>query len=287
MKMGTSTAAIATVAGGASALRQELSARNQEYARKHALPHCLSYGAMPVVCYEPEGERHGNFIDASYRAIVADPEWALRLQKAHAQARTSLPRNGRVWRELDSSNSSDALLMNIFCYPRGMASGRLSALLGVAPDARPKFGVRARVPLANGKSDRTEIDMALGELLVEAKLTEADFQTCERGIVEGYRDFAEVFDRRALPRAGDRYLGYQLIRNVLAAHAGGCAFTVLCDARREDLREQWYAVLRCVKPLELRVRMKIFTWQEVARAVPRPLQIFLEEKYGISAGKDL
>jgi hypothetical protein len=38
-------------------------------------------------------------------------------------------------------------------------------------------------------------------LLVEAKLTEADFQTREAAIVEGYRDFEDVFDKELLPRA--------------------------------------------------------------------------------------
>ena len=268
-------------AGHAASLRRELSARNQEFARKYALPHCLTVGDVPAVCYEASEGRHGNFIAASYRAIIADPEWRLRLAKTYAQARTALPRDGRLWRELDSSSSSDALLMNIFCYPRVLASAGLRALLGLPDLPPPRFGVRARVPLAGGRVDRTEIDMRLGDLLVEAKLTESDFQSRDRAAVESYRDFASVFERRELPRHQERYCGYQLIRNVLAAHASANAFTVLCDERRADLREQWYAVLRCVKPVELRVRLKMFTWQEVARFVPRPLQRFLEEKYGI------
>ncbi len=40
----------------------------------------------------------------------------------------------------------------------------------------------------------------MGSLLVEAKLTEGDFQTREARIVEAYRDFDEVFDRELLPR---------------------------------------------------------------------------------------
>src|SRR5687768_2051039 len=190
--------------GLAAAVRRELSVRNQAYAHNHALPHCLTYGEMPVVCYEPDGDRHGNFIAPSYRAILADPAWAARLLKTHAQARSSLPRNGRRWRELDSSNSSDALLMNIFCYPRVFTGGRLATLLGVAENARPRFGVRARVPLANGRADRTEIDMQLGDLLVEAKLTEPDFQSRDRAVVESYRDFTAVFERSVLSRDGDR-----------------------------------------------------------------------------------
>ena len=78
-----------------------------------------------------------------------------------------------------------------------------------------------------------------------------------------------------------RYRGYQLIRNVLAAQALECSFCVLLDARRPDLREQWYAVMRCVRPPELRVRCKVLTWQELKGVLPRKLQSFLKEKYGI------
>jgi hypothetical protein len=99
-------------------LRRELSARNQAYARQHSLPHCLSYGELPVVVYEPYEAAHGNFLPETYAAILANATWRKRLEKPHSQARTSLPRNDRGrWCELDSSNSSDALLMNVFCYP--------------------------------------------------------------------------------------------------------------------------------------------------------------------------
>jgi hypothetical protein len=42
--------------------------------------------------------------------------------------------------------------------------------------------------------------MRWGSLLVEAKLTEGDFQTRASTIVEGYRDFDAVFERELLPR---------------------------------------------------------------------------------------
>ena len=64
---------------------------------------------------------------------------------------------------------------------------------------QPIFGWKARVPLASGRFDRTEVDMRLGSLLVEAKLTETNFQTREARIVESYRDFDTVFDRELLP----------------------------------------------------------------------------------------
>ena len=100
----------------ASRLRHELGLRNREYARGRL--HVESYGGQPVIVYAPEGERHGNFFDASYAAIAARPEWMRRFNKIHAQGR-ALPKPtsdpARRWRELDSSMSSDALLMNVFC----------------------------------------------------------------------------------------------------------------------------------------------------------------------------
>jgi hypothetical protein len=102
--------------------------------------------------------------------------------------------------------------------------------------------------------------------------------------VEAYRDFAEVFEHRNLPHDGCRYLSYQLIRNVLAAHHGHCSFCVMLDARRPDLREAWFAVMSCIRIIDLRLRCKVLTWQELAEVLPAKLQRFLQEKYGIAAG---
>jgi hypothetical protein len=269
--------------GFGTRLREELSFRAREFAIRRKLASCESYGQAPVVCYEPshDGLAHGNFHPQSYAAILKNPEWSKRLHKVHTQARSSLPRRDRRWRELDSCNSSDALLMNIFCHPGTLRERRPSDLLGVERGARPVFGYRARVPFASGRADRTEVDMRLGDLLVEAKLTESDFQSREAEAVEAYRDLHGVFDVRNLPLEGGRYLGYQLIRNVLAAYAGACSFCVMADERRPDLREAWYAIMRSVRSGEMRVRCKMITWQELAEVVPMKLQNFLEEKYGI------
>lgn len=272
-----------TVMGSSAALlRQELCARNQEYARKHSLPHCLSYGEVAVVVYEPFDGGHGNFLPETYAAIVADQQWRRRLDKRHSQARTALPRNDRgFWCELDSCNSSDALLMNVFCHPDALSDGRLLGMLNISPEAAPEFGYRPGIPLTGSKADRTEIDMRLGDLFIESKLTEFDFQSKSRDVVNSYRDFAEVFDRRALPQTRTHYLSYQLIRNVLAAYLTGNRFCVLADQRRPDLIEAWYAVMRCVKTLDLRLRCNVLTWQELAHGLPKRLQEFLAEKYGI------
>jgi hypothetical protein len=269
----------------ASQLRLELSLRNQAFALERRLLHVESYGGMPVTVYEPHPtrRRHGNFFDESYAAMLAVPEWCKRMEKVHTSARSTLPKRGRGWKELDSSMSSDALLMNIFCCPHVADDSRLLGLLSVDAAVRPEFGWRAKVPLKKGQADRTEVDMKLGDMLFEAKLTEADFQSAESSMLRGYRDFAEVFEVEELPRTGEQLVTYQLIRNVLAAHASHCGFCVLVDARRPDLIESWYAVLRCIRPVDLRVRCKILTWQELCMVLPEPLVEFLDAKYGIVA----
>src|SRR5216684_2282780 len=109
--------------------------------------------------------------------------------------------------------------MNIFCYPGVTKRRELSLLLGTEMGDLPEFGFKPRVPLTSGHVERTEIDMKLGSILFEAKLTEADFQSQNPALVEGYRDLDAVFEVDDLPRRGQKYVSYQLLRNVLAAHS--------------------------------------------------------------------
>ena len=134
----------------ASELRRELGLRNQRWARGR--PHVESYGSPPVIVYAPEyltdeelsvlpareSVRHGNFFEAAYAAIVARPDWMRRFDKIHAQGR-ALPRaeSGRKWRELDSSMSSDALLMNVFCSPGVAEALAVRRTLGIDGDVPP------------------------------------------------------------------------------------------------------------------------------------------------------
>jgi hypothetical protein len=266
----------------AARLRRELILRNHEYAKAYGLSHALSRGGQPVVCYEPAGEVHGNFHPAAYAAILDNSEWMKRLAKAHTSKRSALPPNERgFWAELDSCNSSDALLMNIFCFPGVLESAPVRNLLALNESAVPQFGWKARVPLENGKFDRTEVDMLISDLMVEAKLTESDFQTKSKDVLRRYRDFAKVFALSKLPQTRDTYQGYQLIRNVLAAYANDFSFCVLLDERRPDLIEMWYAVMQAVKPHALRLRAKVLTYQELLPVLPVELQEFLGQKYGI------
>jgi hypothetical protein len=241
-----------------SALRQELIVRNSAYAAHHFLPHVTSYGELPVIVYQQSecGQHHGNFISASFRAILRRPLWRKRLEKVHSQGRRSLPARNDLWRELDSSLSSDALLMNIFCYPCVIRRREVSSILGLETWDFPEFGFMPRVPLISEAVERTEIDMKLGTMLFEAKLTEADFQIQRAELIEGYRDFKEVFECRQLPRAMRKYRSYQLIRNILAAHALNLDFCTLLDDRRPDLLEDWYSVVRCVRSATLRAQVQ-------------------------------
>jgi hypothetical protein len=268
----------------AAGLRRELSARN--LARAETVAHEATYGHVPSVLYaEDEAGGHGNFLAASYKRICADPQWRLRLEKSYT-ANARVPRAGdRRRKELDCCASSDALLMNIFCYPRVMARPEVCALLGVEAGLRPEFGVRAMLPMRRGEVDRTELDMRVGGLLFEAKLTETGFQTASMERVMRYEGVAEIFDVEELPRAGERVVGYQLVRGVLAAQACGGRFVLLCDGRRADLQEMWFRVMRTVRSFDLRSRMGVLSWQEVAGSLPPVLRRFLAEKYGIVAGR--
>jgi hypothetical protein len=265
----------------AGALRRELSIRGQQIAVATGSLHELTAAEAPSVIFgHSEDHRHGNFYPASYRNICANPEWARRLAKVHTGSRRASPRAGWQWKELDCANSSDALLMNIFCCRRRVANRTLCSMLGVPSGLMPQFGFRPKIPLRSGKTDRTEIDMKLGDLMVEAKLTEGDFQTAPAKMIERYQDLNEVFDPGEVLMS-DVVRNYQLIRGVLAASVTGGSFCVLCDARRPDLIEDWYAVMRAVRSCVLRCRLQLLTWQELAGVIPASLRKFLALKYGI------
>ena len=194
----------------------------------------------------------------------------------------------RAWCELDAATSSDALLMNIFCYPRVLAEARLPALLGISRGCEAQFGYRPELPLVVGRrgkalKDRSEIDMRLGPLLVEAKLTEADFQFAPLRLLERYPAFDEVFERDCLEVTARGVRSYQLLRGVLIARALDYGFCVIVDGRRPELAEAWFGVIRAVREVELRTRLRLLTWQEIAMTLPEPLRAFLAGKYGIES----
>lgn len=263
----------------AAALRAEISARNQ--ARAPQFPHELTWSASPSVLYAESAGLHGNFLPASWKRIGANPAWRKRLAKSYTASRF-VPRAGDRRRfELDCAASSDALLMNIFCYPKVLHRPALCALLGIEPGFEPDFGFRPPIRRLNGHIDRTEIDMRLGRLLIEAKLTESDFQTAPLRRLADYPQLADVIDVERLPVTNGHVHSWQLIRGVLAAHATDSSFLVVSDRRRPDLIDRWFAVIGAVSSSALRTRLGLLTWQEIAATLPARLQHFLDEKYGI------
>lgn len=212
----------------AAQLRRDLNHRAYQFARTQGLLHDISTGSSPSVLFgRDEHGRHGNFHPAAYTHICAHPDWVRRLSKVHTASRRSRARHDWHWMELDSAASSDALLMNIFCHPEVFDGTHLAApvaaLLNVDPASKPCFGAHPGVPLRatlkprNKKSaprealDRTEIDLTLGNLFLEAKLTESDFQLAAPALIERYRDLETVFDSDRLPR---KVLGH-ISRNFL------------------------------------------------------------------------
>jgi hypothetical protein len=339
----------APIPWSASLLRRDLNARAQHLALTRNLLHEQTTGSEPSILFGHEEKvgqsHHGNFHPASYAAICANPAWSRRLAKAHTAYRRVRARADWQWKELDCANSSDALLMNIFCHPAVFSNDQLNPavanLLGVPTKTQPNFGTCPGVPLKKSPAsrkktthptrqqtsafalfsdasilppssrpdeehslkDRTEIDLQLGKLFVEAKLTESNFQTASPRLIERYRDLETIF---AVERLHSKILtppthpssepvspaptsahsrtviqGYQLIRNVLAAFASGASFCVLCDARRHDLIEVWYSILSAVHYPDFAWRLKLLTWQELASVLTEDLRQFLEAKYGI------
>jgi hypothetical protein len=263
-----------------SALRWELSQRNT--ARAAAFAADMSYSPVPSIVYgENEAGDHGNFLPASYQRILQQSRWKARLAKVYTGSRF-LPRKAdRTRRELECANSSDALLMNIFCYPGILRRTALCSLLGIEPGIHPAFGFKPRIPLKNGAQDRSEMDLKLGNLFIEAKLTEGDFQSARCDLVHRYRDLESVFDVDRLPMSKERYRSCQLIRGALAAYAHAASFAVFCDQRRQDLIEDCFEILSAVTSAELRCRLSVVTWQEIAATTPPRVRTFLTEKYGI------
>jgi hypothetical protein len=262
-------------------LRSKIRTRAESWAVKHNLPHYLSLGIPPTVVFEEDSNTclHGNFHPESWRAIKRNPLWYKRLNKSHSQ-KVALPEGKRDnAKELDSSNSSDALLMNIFCFPGSLS--RLSKLMGcINPVEIPEFGFKARLILDDG-SDLTEIDMKWDGVLVESKLTEKDFTRKQKATVFTYQALLNVFDVDLLPSYGDEFLGYQLIRNVLAASQHDCSLIVLIDQRRPDLLKEWWDVHSAIKIPRLRQKCSYRFWQQLSMECPPLLRDFLEEKYGL------
>ncbi|HXF49981.1 MAG TPA: hypothetical protein VNL73_11235 [Verrucomicrobiae bacterium] len=259
----------------AETLRSQISILAGQYAEKYDISHLVTPSGVVIFKEDLDNGLNGNFIEASYKTILNDENWKKRLQKPHPHFES----DSNI-RELDSCTSSDALLMNIFCFPDVIEERLLGKLLGITGFQQPEFGYEPGV-MKNGSRDKTEIDMKIGKVIFESKLTENNFTDKEKHVVERYDNFHKVFNSADLFQDESNYKNYQLIRNVLAAFENGFSFYLLCDARRPDLVREFYFTVRCVRDQNLRSRCCIIFWQEIADSVNLNLRFFLKEKYGL------
>ncbi len=258
-------------------LRERIRRLNEAYAAATGTPHYTS--SSGVVLY-PNGR---NLYHESLKAIEKKDDWRDRLDNAHSH-RASFPApHADNACELDSSNSSDALLMSIFCHETTRRNHNISRLLGVgAGPFEVDFGWKAKVDLIDG-TDRTEVDMVVEDkVLVEAKLTEADFQSMTSEKLKRYEMFEEMFDSRRLTDSAGAFLpAYQIVRNILAAYQHTTQLVFIYHADRMDLANlvlKTCTAIRYPNPPPI----SLVTWQEIASEVNHQgLSQFLQLKYGI------
>lgn len=278
----------------ATLLRNELLSRAETYVKSGDLESNVyrSLGNPPTVLFrshELGGQsRHGNFYPDSYAAIVDRPAHTSRLAKKHPGGMRSFGEADAISaRELDSCTSSDALAMNIFCHSSIPGNGLLAGLFGFQKMPEPAFGYKAKLRFLRGavESSSTEIDIRFQSptrtVFVECKLTEPDFKTCRSSHVERYEGFVEAFNIPMLRTKDERYLNYQLIRNVLAARQHGSFFTLVCDERRSDLQASFHELVSAIVDVKLKKRCSLISWQQIAATLTPDFQSFLRAKYGI------
>jgi hypothetical protein len=225
-----------------------------------------------------------SFQTESWDAISKDKDYSTRAEKIHPNTQTKEP----AIFEMQSSNSSDALAMNIFCHPGFKKWKGVTDLFELEKISSLVFGFKAKVIKNNSKSieeDKTEVDVFINNsIIVECKLTEEDFCSKEKDIVEQYSEFENVFYTNKLLQSETHYKNYQLIRNILAANQNNAQFMLICDMRRPDLVKSFQQTVTCIKDqyLDLRTNCKIVYWQDIAKVVGVDLKNFLNEKYGIN-----
>jgi hypothetical protein len=266
-----------------TALRNELTSLADVYAKKkYGKAYLnLSPSSKDAIIFN---DLVFNFHPSSWNEIDNNTFYKKRTIKIHSHFKSIKP---AVY-EMQSSNSSDALAMNVFCYPNIQNCLGLKSLFEVDEITKIDFGFKAKVlKIKDGidKPDKTEVDLFLNDnIICECKLTEEGFTIKNKAEVESYKNFSAVFHTDMLIQNETSYLNYQLIRNILAAYQHKSRFILLCDMRRPDLAKSFYQTVRCIQDrfLDLRTNCEIVYWQDIAQLVPKDLKHFLKEKYGIS-----
>jgi hypothetical protein len=262
-------------------LRNELTVLARKYAEENKLN--MHVEPKSAVIFE---NIQDNFFDESFeeieKSLTQNEGKDKRFSKPHTQIKNVL--------ELQSSNSSDALLMNIFCHPKIKSWKGIQTLLKIDAAFELAFAHYPGVLLKNESKDSTEVDLFIksGDKLIycESKLTEGDFVYKPKAHFERYKNIKKVFDIDRLPVVRGEIANYQLVRNILAAHEvenNNGYFYLFCDMRRPDLAKSFFETVSCIESMDLRNRCKIYYWQDIAAFCGKSLQEYLKNKYGINA----
>jgi len=248
-------------------LKQEIRRASLNFAQKRNLQIDASHPSAVIFLNLSD-----SFHPESFSCINSQSDWQERTRKAHRKVPGTL--------EMQSSNSSDALLMNIFCHPDVQRWRGIKKLIGEPLDSIG-FGFAGKVRLSGGKFDSTEIDMAIPDAFCEAKLTEPDFTKKSTKVVEKYESLQHTFHVEALSRLGNSYDNYQIIRNLLASIEQNRNHILFCDERRPDLVRRYMTTVLCLRDIKHRRKCRVIFWQELACACGDSLREWIEEKYGM------
>ena len=212
-----------------------------------------------------------SFHEMTYQNILSNEDWEKRTKKIHSHFN-----DGTL--EMQSSNSSDALLMNIFCYPEFQQWKGPTQLLSIDSNSEIEFGWNPKFDNEN-IGHPTEIDAKIGNHIFEAKLTEESFTTKTKDVVRRYGDFNTVFDEDLLLNNDGNINNYQLVRNILTAYKYNFDFTVLLDESRIDLIREFLNVIKAVRISNLKKKIGFLTWQELSDVCGKKLKDYIISKY--------
>jgi hypothetical protein len=209
-----------------------------------------------------------NFYPETFANICDKIDYKKRLDKPHSKVPD--------FKEMQSSNSSDALLINFFTHPEIKEWKSLRDLISINQSDDIEFGWNPEFD--NEINHKTEIDMKIGNAICEAKLTEKNFTSKRLQIVLGYSNVENIIDLKVLTK-NNIVSNYQLIRNLLTAEKHGLKFNLLIDETRIDLIREFYKVKCAIKTSSLLDNFNFITWQEISNCVGLDLKNYITEKY--------
>lgn len=210
-----------------------------------------------------------SFHPESFADICNKVTYKGRLDKTH--------QNVPGFKEMQSSNSSDALLMNFFAHPKIKEWKSLRVLISIDQSDNIEFGWYP-VFANETTTHKTEIDMKIGNSIFEAKLTEKDFTQKDLKVVLTYSNIQNIIDLKDFTN-NNIVSNYQLIRNLLTAEKYNFKFNLLIDESRTDLIREFYKVKSAIKVKSLQDNFNFLTWQEISNSVGLDLKNYITEKY--------